>query len=139
MKILLFTFQIHISTSKIHLIQIIDNWIKITALDRTNTILYKKGKKYDKYSSACIISLFLSLSSPVHIYLFRKQRQARHEASRLSSSVKVTPSRARSSVWRGECATVRGRKREEIKIPPSFRVFVLIGLPLISAFFLGNY
>ena len=91
------------------------------------------------HQSISYLSPSLSLSSPVHIYLFRKQRQARHEASRSSSSVKVTPSRARSSVWRGECATVRGRKREEIKIPPSFRVFVLIGLPLISAFFLGNY
>ena len=70
LKILLFTFQIHISTSKIHLIQIIDNWIKITALDRTNTVLYKKGKKYDKYSSVYIISLSLSLSFFASAYLF---------------------------------------------------------------------
>lgn len=88
------------------------------------------------HQSTSHISPSLSLSL-VHIYLFRKQRQARHEASRSSSSVKVTPSRARSPEWRGECATVRGRKREEIKfLLPCFRAH---WPPLISAFFLGNY
>lgn len=98
LKILLFTFQIHISTSKIHLIQIIDNWIKITALDRTNTILYKKGKKYDKYSSACIISLFLSLSLRQCIFIYFvnsvrlvTRRRARRRAWKWRPLVRVRP------------------------------------------------